>query len=285
MLIIVLDKTVTELYMYVKKKEIINNIWLNYMYIFCFNRFELEQAHNEEIQKIEEKRYCHHYESKINNFVNSKGLWVKRFIISYYTIVCCCIRLHINIMEKKYSKAEEERQSKQSQLERELEEKQYELQRLEISLQKVHTFTPLKFLSYLLLSYMYSVYNMYIYFNQSYCLQILEILYMYYSTSFNFAVVTIIPWSYTYFWLLIISCFQWYFLVDMQFSGCHCIFWLSHVPLPGFLSNFNCHIISDSGNRRSLSLLVLVSLGWMQKPCLNFPYFHFIYRWSIFFCY
>lgn len=62
--------------------------------------FELEQAHNEEIQKIEEKR------------------------------------LQINIMEKKYSKAEEERQSKQSQLEKELEEKQYELQRLEISLQK-----------------------------------------------------------------------------------------------------------------------------------------------------
>lgn len=79
-------------------------------------------------------------------------------------IVCCCIRLHINIMEKKYSKAEEERQSKQSHLERELEEKQYELQRLEISLQKVHTFKPLKFLSYLLLSYMYSVNNMYIYF-------------------------------------------------------------------------------------------------------------------------
>lgn len=164
MLIIVWDKTVTELCMYVKKKEIINIIWLNYLYIFCFNRFELEQAHNEEIQKIEEKRYCHHYESKINNFVNSKGLWVKRFIISYYMIVCCCIRLHINIMEKKYSKAEEERQSKQSHLERELEEKQYELQRLEISLQKVHTFKPLKFLSYLLLSYMYSVNNMYIYF-------------------------------------------------------------------------------------------------------------------------
>lgn len=44
-------------------------------------------------------------------------------------------------MEKKYSKAEEERQSKQSQLEKELEEKQYELQRLEISLQKVHIHT------------------------------------------------------------------------------------------------------------------------------------------------
>nr|XP_022333940.1 kinesin-like protein KIF16B isoform X3 [Crassostrea virginica] len=62
--------------------------------------FELEQAHNEDLQKIEEKR------------------------------------LQINILEKKYNKAEDERQSKQSQLERELEEKQYELQRLEISLQK-----------------------------------------------------------------------------------------------------------------------------------------------------
>ncbi|XP_061173499.1 kinesin-like protein KIF16B [Saccostrea echinata] len=62
--------------------------------------FELEQARNEDLQKIEEKR------------------------------------LQINLLEKKYSKAEEERQSKQSQLERDLEEKQYELQRLEISLQK-----------------------------------------------------------------------------------------------------------------------------------------------------
>lgn len=58
MLIIVLEKLVTELYMYDKKKEIISNIWLNFM--SCLNRFELEQAHNEEIQKIEEKRYCHH---------------------------------------------------------------------------------------------------------------------------------------------------------------------------------------------------------------------------------
>lgn len=31
----------------------------------CLNRFELEQAHNEEIQKIEEKRYCRRYESKV----------------------------------------------------------------------------------------------------------------------------------------------------------------------------------------------------------------------------
>ncbi|XP_048732048.2 kinesin-like protein KIF16B isoform X2 [Ostrea edulis] len=62
--------------------------------------FELEQAHNEDLQKIEEKR------------------------------------LQINIMEKKYGKAEDERQSQQFQLEKELEEKQYALQRLEISLQK-----------------------------------------------------------------------------------------------------------------------------------------------------
>lgn len=40
-------------------------------------------------------------------------------------------------MEKKYGKAEDERQSQQFQLEKELEEKQYALQRLEISLQKV----------------------------------------------------------------------------------------------------------------------------------------------------
>lgn len=62
-LIIILDKIVPELYMYVKKREIISNIWLNYM--SCLNRFELEQAHNEEIQKIEEKRYCCHYESNV----------------------------------------------------------------------------------------------------------------------------------------------------------------------------------------------------------------------------
>lgn len=131
-------------------------------------------------------------------------------------IVCCCIRLHINIMEKKYSKAEEERQSKQSQLERELEEKQYELQRLEISLQKVHTFTPLKFLSCLLLSYMYSVYNVpYIYFYQSYCLQILEILHMYYSTSFNFVVVTINTLKLHLHVFLVVN----YFLLPMIFPG------------------------------------------------------------------
>ena len=55
--------------------------------------------------------------------------------VSLHINVHC--RLQINILEKKYNKAEDERQSKQSQLERELEEKQYELQRLEISLQKV----------------------------------------------------------------------------------------------------------------------------------------------------
>lgn len=57
--------------------------------------------------------------------------------VSLHINVHC--RLQINILEKKYNKAEDERQSKQSQLERELEEKQYELQRLEISLQKVST--------------------------------------------------------------------------------------------------------------------------------------------------
>lgn len=63
------------------------------------------------------------------------SLIVPFIYVSLHIIVHC--RLQINILEKKYNKAEDERQSKQSQLERELEEKQYELQRLEISLQKV----------------------------------------------------------------------------------------------------------------------------------------------------
>ena len=63
------------------------------------------------------------------------SLIVPFIYVSLHIIVHC--RLQINILEKKYNKAEDERQSKQSQLERELEEKQYELQWLEISLQKV----------------------------------------------------------------------------------------------------------------------------------------------------
>lgn len=65
------------------------------------------------------------------------------------------------------------------------------------------------------------MHNMYIYFYQSYCSQISEISYMYYSTSLNFLVVTINTLKLHLF--LVVN----YFLLSMIFSGWHAIFWLS----------------------------------------------------------